>query len=173
MAVELNDLIQIHEKNIEPNDCELLIDTFNSYSNGTYLNLTDNRDVTTEVSTIHQKLIKTVMDIRDSYYETCYLEVFPENHAFEKFSILKYDPEVVVNSNTRVDVKSYGEARRFLCFKWFLNSNSGGHINFLDLSIQPEVGKLILYPPLWMFPYREEPPVETPKYILTTYLHYK
>jgi hypothetical protein len=171
--VNLIDLVEVIDDTLSKETCELLIDTFEAYSSGVPFNLTDNRNITTEISNIHQELIKLVVDVRDLYYEKCYLEIFPDTHAFEKFLITKHDLEVETRPNSKVGVKSYEEARRFLCFKWFLNSNNGGHINFLDLSVQPERGKLLVYPPLWMFPYKEEPPAEVSKYTLTTYLHYK
>ena len=173
MGIELNDLIQIHEKTLEPNICNFLIELFETHSTNCVFNLTDNRDISDEVSEIHQNLIKIVIDAKQNYYEHCYLEVFPEANAFEKFTITKYQPNEETGPTTKVDVKSYDEARRFLCFKWFLNDNSGGQIRFVDLNIQPEQGNLIIYPPMWMYPYREKNVVDTPKYILTTYLHYK
>lgn len=171
--VDLIDLIEIYDNNLDNNLCETLIETFELHSSGNIFNLTDNRDISGDISEIHQNLIKTVIELKDLYYEKCYMEIFPESHAFEKFIITKYDSNVEAGPITKTDVKSYDEARRFLCFKWFLNNNNGGQINFLDLSIQPEQGRLIVYPPLWMFPYREEPSVDVPKYVLTTYLHYK
>ena len=39
-------------------------------------------------------------------------------------------------------------------------------------ALSPEPGKLIAFPPLWMFPHAGLPPRSTPKYILHTYLCY-
>jgi hypothetical protein len=30
-----------------------------------------------------------------------------------------------------------------------------------------------MFPPLWMFPHKGESPISNPKYIISTYLHYK
>lgn len=168
---ELVDFIHIYENNLDSGYCDYLIEFFNSSSNDKIFNLTDNREVTPELSKIHQALIKIVIDIRDKYYKFCDERVFPETHAFEKFNIIKILPED--QETTSVDILSYENARRFLSFRWDLNDNLSGHMKFLDLNIQPEKGKLIVYPPFWMFPHTETTPVEEPKYILTTYLHYK
>lgn len=171
MALELNDLIQIYEDSLSVEKCEYLINLFDTHSSGNIYNLTDNINYSDEVNSIHQDLLKLVINTRNEYYQYCCGNVFPESHAFEKFNIIKISPED--EESTNIDVMAYQDARRFLCFTWFLNDNPGGQVKFLDLTIQPEVGKLLVYPPFWMFPHKDLLPVETPKYILTTYLHYK
>ena len=51
--------------------------------------------------------------------------------------------------------------------------DEGGETTFESVTIKPEQGKLLVFPPLWMFPHRGEPPVSNTKYILSTYLHYR
>jgi len=167
----LSDFIHLYENNLDIDSCNFLINLFESNSSETIYNLTDNVGSSAEINEMHQNLLKIVINTRNDYYNYCCGNVFPESHAFEKFNIIKINPEDDIS--TKVDIMSYENARRFLCFTWFLNNNSAGQVNFLDLTIQPEVGKLIVYPPFWLFPHKELSPVETPKYILTTYLHYK
>lgn len=167
----LCDFIQLYENSLEPESCKYLINLFENYSSSNIYNLTDNINISSEINDIHQYLLKIVINTRNEYYDYCFGKVFPEFHAFEKFNILKILPDSV--STTKVDVSSYQDARRFLCFTWFLNNNNGGQVEFLDLTIQPQQGKLLVYPPFWMYPYKSNPPVDTPQYILTTYLHYK
>ena len=168
----LCDFIHIYEQNISEEVCEFLISFFESFSHTNTLNLTDHREASSEISDIHNELVKMVIHIRDEYYQFCDDRVFPEANAFEKFMITKINPEEEYEG-AYVDIKSYDDARRFLCFKWYLNDNTAGQSRFLDLNIQPEAGKLIVYPPFWLFPHKEEQPIETSKYLLTTYLHYK
>jgi len=181
--VALNEFIQIHPENIDGDKCEYLIQLFEQ--NPEYLeegddetysvfNLTQIKDLTTEVKELHNDLIRKVFEYRDLYYEFFDKRVFPEKHAFEVFKIERYLPsEEDEIFKTNVDVLDYSSARRFLCFTWFLNDNSSGQYEFLDERIQPEEGKLLIYPPLWMFPYKRYEPIKEPQYILRTYLHYK
>jgi len=75
--------------------------------------------------------------------------------------------------DTHVDVMDYPSARRFLSFMWYLNDvDNGGKTVFTDIEIVPRKGQLVVFPPLWMYPHRGEPPISCPKYILSTYLHY-
>ena len=41
------------------------------------------------------------------------------------------------------------------------------------MKIDPKKGRLVMFPPMWMFPHNGKPPISGPKYILSTYLHYK
>lgn len=180
--VNLNDFIHIHENSLDISVCDFLIDLFeqnpeyhelsedNQYET---FNITKVRDYSDELKTIHNNLITNVFKLRDEYYEVFERNLFPEKHAFEQFKILKFLPNDEESYTTFVDVYDYSTARRFLCFTWFLDNNLAGQYEFLDCFIQPEKGKLIIYPPLWMFPHKKILPINEPQYILKTYLHYK
>lgn len=68
----------------------------------------------------------------------------------------------------------YATSRRFLSFFWYLNDvDQGGETVFDDLIIQPKTGRMVVFPPLWMFPHKGCIPISNEKYLLSTYLHYK
>lgn len=169
----LTDFIHIYNNKLDSNSCNTLVNFFEENSpDKKTLNLTDVKDSNEEIASIHNNILKIVVNIRNEYYEYCFGKVFPEMNSFEKFTITKFYPDVE-NEDAFVDIKTYEDARRFLCFAFYLNNNAGGQTNFLDLTIQPEQGKLIVYPPFWLFPHKELKPIDIPKYILTAYLHYK
>jgi hypothetical protein len=184
--VDLNDLIQVYDNALEPEVCDFLIQFFegqqqlqekieNDYKpNFTQTNLTENCNISRDVNLIHNEIIKKAFAYRDKYYEFVDKRVFPESHAFEQFRIKKYNPKGGDMFDTHVDVKDYASSRRYLSYLWYLNDvDEGGNTVFTGLSIQPKKGKLVMFPPLWMFPHKGEPPMSGPKYILTGYLHYK
>lgn len=184
--VDLNDLIQIYENSLEPEACDFLIQFFegqpqlqekienDSKPNFTQLNLTENCKISRDIDLMHNEIIKKAFAYRDKYYEYMDKRVFPESHAFEQFRIKRYNPGGDDMFDTHVDVQDYSSARRFLSYLWYLNDvDDGGKTIFTGLSITPKKGTLIMFPPLWMFPHKGEPPLSGPKYILTGYLHYK
>lgn len=62
---------------------------------------------------------------------------------------------------------------RYLVFLWYLNDvAAGGATQFpqLNLSIAPRAGRLLMFPPYWMFQHTGLPPESGDKYILSTYL---
>ncbi len=64
-------------------------------------------------------------------------------------------------------------ANRYLVLLWYLNDVAeGGATRFpqLDISVAPRVGRLLMFPPYWMYQHEGAPPVSGDKYILSTYL---
>ena len=187
--VRLNDLIVTHENSLSSSVCDKLIAIFESQSkhheilsqegkpNFTQYNMTRNLVEfldDEEVKKIHNKLIQTVFKHRDEYYKYVHRDVFPDSHAFEEFRIKRYNTGGEDRFDTHVDVKDYSSARRFLSFFWYLNDvDEGGETEFDDLIIKPKKGTLVIFPPLWMFPHKGNPPISGTKYLLSTYLHYK
>lgn len=180
--VNLNEFVQFYDNSLDNLTCDYLVNFFeenNAFHQTTddgkiiQLNLTEFREVSEDVQKVHNDLIRSVFKYRDEYYELFDRAVFPENHAFEPFKIQKYMPNDEDHYEVHLDVKDYDSARRYLCFMWFLNENKAGQSEFLELFVQPSKGKLVVYPPFWMFPYKKYTPIQEPQYILKTYLHYK
>ena len=62
---------------------------------------------------------------------------------------------------------------RYLVFLWYLNDVAeGGETEFPDLGVKvaPRAGRLLMFPPYWMYQHAGLPPVSGDKYILSTYL---
>jgi prolyl 4-hydroxylase len=186
MAIELNDFIKVYDNVLEPNICNFLINLFeqnvdnqerienDKKPNFTQFNLTENSKISEEVNNVHNFLISKVFEYKKKYYEFIDDRCFPEKHNFEQFRIKKYNPETEDQFDTHVDVIDYASSRRFLSFMWYLNDvDNGGETVFENLTIRPKQGSMLVFPPLWTFPHRGNPPVSNLKYIMSTYLHYK
>ena len=64
-------------------------------------------------------------------------------------------------------------ANRYFVLIWYLNDVAeGGETVFpkLDIKITPRQGRLLVFPPYWMFQHAGLPPLSGEKYILSTYL---
>ena len=64
-------------------------------------------------------------------------------------------------------------ANRYLVFLWYLNDvGSGGGTRFpdLDFEVDARAGRLLIFPPYWMYQHEGLPPLSGDKYILSTYL---
>lgn len=64
-------------------------------------------------------------------------------------------------------------ANRYFVLIWYLNDVAeGGETVFpqLDIRIIPREGRLLVFPPYWMFQHAGMPPVSGEKYIMSTYL---
>lgn len=64
-------------------------------------------------------------------------------------------------------------ADRYLVFLWYLNDVAeGGETEFpgLDIKVAPRIGRLLMFPPYWMYQHAGLPPRSGDKYILSTYM---
>lgn len=64
-------------------------------------------------------------------------------------------------------------ANRYLVFLWYLNDvQEGGETYFpqLNVSITPRQGRLLIFPPYWMYQHQGNAPKCGEKYILSSYL---
>lgn len=67
----------------------------------------------------------------------------------------------------------YDRSHRYMVFLWYLNNvEEGGETRFvdLDLAVQARKGRLLMFPPYWMYQHAGMPPVSNAKYIVSTYL---
>ncbi|HIA11715.1 MAG TPA: hypothetical protein EYN69_06540, partial [Flavobacteriales bacterium] len=95
--------------------------------------------------------------------------------SYEEFRIKRY----IENTNDRLDVHTdatgLGLNKRWLSLFWYLNDvEGGGETKLTDINyyVKPKAGRLLIFPPMWMFPHAGLPVVSGTKYILHTYLHY-
>ena len=64
-------------------------------------------------------------------------------------------------------------ASRYLVLLWYLNDvEQGGETRFpqLDVTVQARAGRLLMFPPYWMYQHEGLPPLSGDKYIISTYL---
>ena len=67
----------------------------------------------------------------------------------------------------------YEKANRYLVYLWYLNDvEDGGETRFprLDYEVRPKAGRLLMFPPYWMYQHEGAPPRSGDKYIVGTYL---
>ena len=106
-----------------------------------------------------------------------YIEWFPDKFYFEEFRIKKYNPGKVDQFGLHTDVQDHMTAKRYLAFLFYLNDDFvGGETDFPynELTVTPETGKVLVFPPTWQYPHRGlHVKGGSPKYIMSTYLHYQ
>ncbi len=67
------------------------------------------------------------------------------------------------------------ETGRYMVLLWYLNDVAeGGQTRFIDLDmdVTPRTGRLLMFPPYWMYMHAAIPPVSGDKYIISTYLEF-
>jgi prolyl 4-hydroxylase len=96
----------------------------------------------------------------------------PASPLHAELVLKRYQPGVTEQFQLHFD-SIYHKANRYLVFLWYLNDvAAGGETRFpqLDVSVAPRAGRLLMFPPYWMYQHEGRPPVSGDKYILSTYL---
>jgi len=99
---------------------------------------------------------------------------FPKSSALEQFRVKKYEAGTEDRFDTHVDVGDHETARRFLSVFWYLNDveEGGETVFFDDFTVKPKAGRMVIFPPLWLYPHSGKPAISNDKYLLSTYTHY-
>jgi prolyl 4-hydroxylase len=96
----------------------------------------------------------------------------PSRERIENLRIKRYFVESSDQFQPHFDSLDY-TSNRYLVFIWYLNDvAAGGETDFPDLGmrISAKAGRLLVFPPYWMFQHAGLPPKSNDKYIISTYL---
>lgn len=114
-----------------------------------------------------------VMHYLDRYNKDINLTLpIPPRNRFEDLRIKRYNVVDGDQFQPHFDAKDYS-SNRYLVFLWYLNDVAeGGETEFCDLGvrIRAQTGRLLVFPPYWMFQHAGLPPRSNDKYIISTYL---
>ena len=178
-----NKFIKTYENILTKDQCKHLIDKFEDSPNQQVKTLKDSHMSFTEINiSMHEDwkpyteiLFPKFRELVDKYVKDVKIDdikQWPERFGFEQIRFKKYEPDGQDEFKTHVDVTDYNSARRFLVFFMYLNDNIGGETTFPDFDIQIKPGKVLMFPPLWTFRHAGKKPINQPKYIIGSYLHY-
>jgi len=107
----------------------------------------------------------------EKYKQELKLKFFPQRYGYEVFRLKKYNGGDGY-FKPHVDVEGTHNMKRFFTFFCYMNDSGGTRFTDLDLSVESKPGRLLLFPPMWMFPHEAIVSDVNDKYLLHTYLHY-
>lgn len=120
-----------------------------------------------------------IKDVYNQYVKDVNSIYLPKDAALEAARLKKYENNDVDQFGWHTDVNDAISSKRFLVMFAYLNDVAeGGETEFESKSeegftVTPKCGRIVVFPPMWMFPHKGKKPISNPKYILSTYLHYK
>ena len=175
----IKDYITVYDDVITPESCDNLVNFFeknihNSFkSESKYkcfqeLNLQNFPQYRDETAELFKSFVEQYKIDNNITYE-CWPNVYELEHTRFK----KYLP----NDNDRFDLHADATMRktatRFLAFFIYLTDNDSGHTSFptRDIKVQPKKGRLLMFPPNFMYPHVGEKVSNKPKYIMGNYCH--
>ena len=179
----IDNYVQVYNNAISDEMCDRALDFYNynpnlherfdndKIPNFTQVNFTRNRNLD---FILHDYFVckaqEYVADYRSMIYDT---KFFPEEYGFEEFRIKHYMNNGIDQFATHIDSATMQSSKRFLAFFWYLNDvELGGETFFSHTSIQPKKGRLVIFPPFWMFPHMGAVPISDEKFLMSSYLNY-
>ena len=176
--------IKVYDNVLPEYQCNALIEKFEANKDQHVSNDLDGHRHFTEINLNHHKdwetfamgLYGNLKPYVDRYKKDCDIKEkqWPEKYGWEQIRFKRYLPNNKDEFKSHVDVGDHASARRFLVFFLYLNDNFGGQTSFeeYDKVVQPKTGRLLMFPPTWTYLHTGHKPIETPKYIIGSYLHY-
>jgi hypothetical protein len=125
---------------------------------------------------IHEILFEALVAAVQRYVVDCAVRWLPPNQTIEDFRIKRYRPGTGEEFKPHVDISNADLARRMLVAFWYLNDvAAGGETEFvsLDVAITPRKGRLLMFPPTFLFPHAGRAPISNTKYIVGSYTRYE
>jgi hypothetical protein len=96
----------------------------------------------------------------------------PNTPLLSEFVIKRYRPGLDEQFQLHFDAINF-VANRYLVLLWYLNDVAEGGETFfpaLNHKVSAQAGRLLMFPPYWMYQHRGMQPKSGDKYILSTYL---
>lgn len=182
---DLARFVQVFDAAIDPGLCVQMIDSFEQLAQfharngrGVLTQLDDSAWTELNVSRNADAALKDffraqVFRYLDLYNERTQLHLpVPRRERVEELRIKRYFSTSGDQFQTHFDALDY-TSNRYLVFLWYLNDVAeGGETDFPDLGVRvaARAGRLLMFPPYWMFQHAGLPPRSNDKYIISTYL---
>ncbi len=183
--LSLDDCIQVYDDALDPATCAGMIASYHALSRfhrpngrGRRAGLEESAwtelDITPLTDAGFRAMLHDTMQRHwRRYVDRLQLPVeLPFTTNTSEFILKRYRAGMDENFQPHFD--SLGEvSNRYLVFLWYLNDvAAGGETAFLriDRSVAPKAGRLLMFPPYWMYQHEGRPPISGDKYILSTYL---
>lgn len=176
-------LVKIYNNVVSEKFCDEIVDKFNAHpecqeafeDTGVSFRQTDMMKHRGVWAADMASLMNDMFDCVSKYKEDI-KPMWPDRTSFESFRIKRYEPNVDQFSQ-HVDCSNLANSKRFLVFFLYLTDNDRGStvVEPIDGArvISPcKKGSVLIFPPFWNFPHRGEMPVNEPKYIVGSYMHY-
>ena len=186
--LSLNDFVYIQKNELNKSFCEHVIDKFEKddrkkqgivggglrtdIKRSTDLSITHSSGYEEEDKIFYDNLNKNILNYEKTrgkiYHKFILEETATQKVEDSGYQIQRTKPgEYYVWHHDQASFRS-----RRLTYIWYLNDiHDGGYTQFnTGLQIQPEVGKIMIFPALWPWMHRGYPPKTETKYIVTGWL---
>lgn len=184
--------VRVYDNVFSEEFCKGLVDTFEKkdqefktlrtsehtwkedYRSFTEVNITQENQYEEYVKPYYAK----IREVYNHYRKVTDIHFFPDQFALEDARLKMYRNDDHDQFGWHVDIGDKSSSSRYLVMFTYLNDViEGGETEFeskseIDFAIKPKCGRIVVFPPTFMFPHRGKKPISNNKYILSTYCHY-
>lgn len=191
----LGDFIKVYDNVLSKSACETMIKIFDDNKDNPNYSRTSDYEWETDYrrfQEVNTHRIDEAKEFMNSFYsridsvynhykkavDNPFLPSDQDSYTKEFARIKKYEANGKDQFGWHADVGDGYSCTRFLVFFTYLNDvTEGGETAFqgldnLEIKITPKCGRMVVFPPMWMFPHKGLQPISNDKYIVSTYLHY-
>lgn len=181
----LDNFIRVYDGAMPAAVCQRLIDTFENFpeqqiANGRNARSGLENSQWTEMDIgklanreLKQQFHQWIQQYKARYEHDCGMpEPLPDASGYAQLIMKRYRTSGDEGFQTHFD-SLRDVANRYLVILWYLNDVTQGgetHFNDLDIGVEPRQGRLLIFPPYWMYRHTALSPISEPKYIISTYL---
>jgi prolyl 4-hydroxylase len=178
--MNLTDFIQVYDNVVSPATCKHIINEYNRHADCVEEHDTEgykfhqlNLNHTDDLKQLANAYIGSLLPYYEDYFKRVNLREYVKLDGFEEVRIKKYLKGTDDQFKTHVDVVDKHAAVRYCIAILYLNENDGlTTFPNLGIAVKPEAGRVVIFPPMWMFPHNGLPSTTDDKYIMMTCLHY-
>jgi hypothetical protein len=185
MAIELTHYVRVYDNNLNADMCRQMLKSFDGLNrfhvaNGRGVRAGLEESAWTELNVTRLADQSFARDFRlriDSALERYNRDIglaipIPPAPMHSDLTLKHYRSRVQDRFQLHFD-SIYSKSNRYLVLLWYLNDVAqGGETRFpqLGLSVRAAAGRLLMFPPYWMYQHEGVAPISGDKFILSTYL---
>ena len=179
MSLRLHDYVRVYDNALPSGVCDDMVQAFAMPTSPSQRRLGDTLSFDEFVIdgrpdwTEYQLALEGAKDEYFKRYRNDCPGRFPSRWDHEAFRLKRYRPDRNDRFEEHVDAYDLTSSKRFLVCFWYLNDVADGgetHFPLLRLTVRPRVGRLVMFPPYWMYEHAGRAPRSGPKHIVSTYL---
>ena len=177
---KLSDFIRIYDDVVPVEHCKYIIEDFERHKEFVVEHDTPlykfhqlNLNHTPDLIDLANAFAGSLVPYYEDYFNSLGMSQYVDMNNFEEVRIKKYLKGSNDQFKTHVDVTDHASASRFCIAILYLNDNDGlTTFPHLGVGVQPKAGRVVMFPPFWMFPHNGLIPKNDDKYIMMTCLRY-
>jgi hypothetical protein len=129
--------------------------------------------------------VKHLLTVSQKYIDKYYIDCDINNRqwptyqdkplSYEPMRMKRYQPDDIDEFQAHVDNTNLQDCKRYLVMFLYLSDNDKGETVFPkhNISVPCKKGSMLLFPPSWTYEHAGKKPINTPKYIIGSYLQYE